>query len=30
MGGMINNPKVIGDNGNSGHSSGSVFAGTKI
>ena len=30
MGGMINNPKVIGDNGNSGHSSGSVFAGTKF
>ena len=30
MGGMINQPKVIGDNGNTGHSSGSVFAGTKF
>jgi hypothetical protein len=30
MGGMINQPKVIGDNGNTGHSSGSVFAGTKL
>ncbi len=31
MGGMINQPKVIGDNGNTlGHSSGSVLAGTKF